>query len=244
VDAVEAAVRVLEDDPLFNAGRGSYANTAGVVELDAMIMNGANLGLGAVAAVQRVQNPISLARLVMERTRHTLLAGVGAEAFAESIDFPRVTNESLLAPRRDDKPDAHDTVGAVALDAAGNVAAATSTGGIPHKMPGRVGDSPLAGAGAYAANESAAVSATGDGEALMKIVISKTVCDLIAAGASPQEACEKALRMLVARFDASAGLIALDPRGRFGITFNSPAMPFAVAIDGAPVTAGQQPPGR
>jgi beta-aspartyl-peptidase (threonine type) len=244
LDAVEAAVRVLEDDPLFNAGRGSHPTSAGNVEVDAMIMSGADLSLGAVGAVQRVQNPISLARMVMEQTPHTFLAGTGAQQFADSIGFPRASNDALLPPARADSVDAHDTVGAVALDAQGNVAAATSTGGIPNKMPGRIGDSPLVGAGAYAANESAAVSATGDGEALMKILISKTVCDLISGGASPQEACDTALLMLTTRFDASAGLIALDPRGRVGVTCNSAAMPYAIAVDVEAILAGHQPTSR
>ncbi|MDP9238395.1 MAG: isoaspartyl peptidase/L-asparaginase [Chloroflexota bacterium] len=244
VAAVEAAVRVLEDDLLFNAGRGSHPTSDGNVEVDAMIMSGADLSLGAVAAVQRVQNPISLARMVMEKTPHTFLAGAGAEQFADSSGFPRVSNAALLPLARGETVDAHDTVGAVALDAQGNIAAATSTGGIPNKMPGRIGDSPLVGAGAYAANESAAVSATGDGEALMKILISKTACDLVSGGASPQQACETALQMLTTRFDASAGLIALDPQGHVGVTCNSAAMPYAIAVDAEPILRGHQPPSR
>lgn len=233
--AVEAAVRVLEDSPLMNAGRGSYPNRDGIVELDAMIMDGRTLDFGAVAAVQRVLHPISLARIVMTQTPHSLLVAVGAEAFADSIQFPRCENGDLLVQR---EHPAGDTVGAVALDADGNVAAATSTGGIPNKMPGRVGDSPLAGSGAYADNERGAVSATGDGEALMKLVISKVVADMVGAGAEPQAACEQALGDLVRRLPrASGGLIALDRAGRIGVACNTQAMPYAYARDTAAAVA-------
>ena len=240
VDAVEAAVRVLEDNPIFNAGRGSHPTSAGIVEVDAMIMDGRDLSLGAVAAVQRVLHAVTLARAVIDRTPHTLLAGPGAEAFADSIGFPRRPNDDLLPPPADSP--AHDTVGAVALDAHGNVAAATSTGGIPKKMPGRVGDSPLVGSGAYADNASAAVSATGDGEALMKLVISKAVCDRIAAGLPPQAACVDALLALEKRFDAHGGLIALAPDGRSAVACNTAAMPWARASAASDVQSGHQPP--
>ncbi len=239
VDAVEAAVRMLEDDLIFNAGRGSHPTSAGMVEVDAMIMDGRDLALGAVAAVQRVLHAVSLARAVMDRTPHTLLAGAGAGAFADSIGFPRVANEDLLPPR--DDPTVHDTVGAVALDARGNVAAATSTGGIPKKMPGRVGDSPLVGSGAYADNASAAVSATGDGEALMKLVISKSVCDRIGADTQPQNACVDSLLVLEKTFRAHGGLIALAPDGRFGVACNTLAMPWARAVAGYPIESAQRP---
>jgi beta-aspartyl-peptidase (threonine type) len=180
LDAVERAVWVLEDEPLLNAGRGSYANTAGEIEMDALIMDGAALDLGAVIGITRVLHPISLARHVM-----------------------------------------------------------SDTGGIPRKLPGRVGDSPLVGCGAYADNASAAVSATGDGEALMKIVISKLVADRVAGGADPQQACDAALEVLRARFPgASGGLIALDARERLGIAFNSAAMPHAYAIAGGEIVTG------
>ena len=211
---------------MLNAGRGSLRTSAGGVEMDALIMDGATLGLGAVAAVTRVRHPVSLAREVMRRTHHALLAGDGAGSFADGIGFPRC-DESELIVERPPAP-ASDTVGAVACDDAGNLAAATSTGGTPGKLPGSVGDSPLAGAGGYADNASAAVSATGDGEALMKVVISKLVADLVAAGRTPQDACAEALARLVARLPgASAGLIALDPRGQLGIVSNAIAMPWA-----------------
>lgn len=237
LDAVELAVRVLEDEPVLNAGRGSYANTAGVVEMDALIMDGATLGLGAVAGITRVLHPVSLARRVMTDTRHTLLAGDGASAFADSIQFPRCAPEDLIAPAGSFGV-VGDTVGAVALDALGNLAVAASTGGIPGKLPGRVGDSPLVGCGAYADNASAAGGATGDGEALMKFVISKHVADSIRDGREPQLACETAIEPLQQRLAATGGLIALDARGRAGVAFNSPAMPWAHATANGDVVSG------
>lgn len=240
LDAVEAAVRVLEDAPMLNAGRGSCLTSAGTVEMDALIMDGARLDVGAVAGVTRVRHPVSLAREVMRRTPHSLLVAGGAGAFADSIGFSRCEEAELIVERP--PPVASDTVGAAACDDAGNVAAATSTGGIPGKMPGRVGDSPLPGAGGYADNASAAVSATGDGEALMKVVISKRAADLVAAGRAPQEACAEALAEVAARITgAHGGLIALDARGRIGIVSNTAAMPWAWAsTDGA--ASGTQPP--
>jgi beta-aspartyl-peptidase (threonine type) len=240
VDAVEAAVRVLEDCPLLNAGRGSVPNKAGVVEMDAMIMDGRDLALGAVACVQRVRNPVSLARRVMTGTRHVLLAGAGADHFADEIGFPRCSNDDLIVPGV--RTPAQDTVGAVAVDGDGNVATATSTGGIPRKMPGRVGDSPIAGAGGYADNASAAVSATGDGEAFIKLVISKRVCDAIAACMTPQVACEEAMRAVAARLGAHGGLIAVTSDGRIGVTCDTTAMPYAHASADGEIIAGHQPP--
>jgi beta-aspartyl-peptidase (threonine type) len=240
LDAAEAAVRVLEDAPSLNAGRGSTPNAAGVVEMDALVMDGATLALGAVAAVQRLANPVALARLVMERTPHTLLAGAGADAFADELGLERCANADLVVVR-EPPPAAGDTVGAVAVDAHGNLAVATSTGGIEGKRPGRVGDTRLAGSGAYADNASAAVAATGDGEALMKVVISKLACDLIAGGGTPQEAVEAALGRVVARFQAHGGLIAIDPAGRIGAVCNTSAMPYAHAAAGAGVVARPRP---
>ncbi|MBF6600586.1 MAG: isoaspartyl peptidase/L-asparaginase [Dehalococcoidia bacterium] len=260
LDAVEAAVRVLEDEPLLNAGRGSCRNLAGDVEMDALIMDGSTLGLGAVAAVRDVCNPVSLARRVMTDTRHTLLAGDGAARFADAIGFPRCDTRAwptpetrdvaarrppsdthgsdegeataadadiVGAPARSAPPAARDTVGAVARDAAGNLAVAVSTGGIPKKMPGRVGDSPLVGCGGYADNATAAVAATGDGEALMKLVASKRVCDLVGHRVPVQSACDELVALLHERLDASGGLIALDRHGGAAVAFNTPAMPYA-----------------
>lgn len=247
LDAVEIAVRILEDCPVLDAGRGSYPNSEGVVEMDALIMDGQTLGLGAIAAVQRVAHPISLARRVMAESGHHFLVGAGAEAFAESIEFPRCAPEDLLVGEaltqyRDGQqailtatPTLGDTVGAVALDMDGNVAAATSTGGTANKRPGRVGDSPLVGCGAYADNWTAAVSATGHGEALMRVVISKRVCDFVAAGLSAQAACDAAIRVLAERANGSGGLIAVDARGQVGYSFNTNAMPIAYALHDGPV---------
>jgi beta-aspartyl-peptidase (threonine type) len=236
VDAVEAAVRVLEEAPMLNAGRGSYPNVDGTVEMDAMIMDGASLGVGAVAAVTRVLHPISLARRVMSDTPHTLLVAAGAEAFADRIAFPRCTNDDLIVTAP--PAAAADTVGAVALDARGNIAAATSTGGIPLKLAGRVGDSPLPGSGAYADNATGAASATGDGEQIMKLVLSKHVCDSIGGGMSAQDACDGAVRLLAARLGGSVGLIAVGAGGEIGVACNTQAMPWACARDGGRVESG------
>lgn len=246
LEAVETAVRILEDHPAFDAGRGSYVNTKGEVEVDAMIMDGRHLHIGAVAAVKRVKNPITLARLVMEQTDHNFLVGEGAEEFADSINFPRCEMAELIVLEDDEaaeivrEPGAlGDTVGAVALDSHGNLATATSTGGTKGKMPGRVGDSPLVGSGGYADNWSAGASATGHGEALMKIVISKRVCDFVANGLSAQAACEAAMRLLEERLNGHGGLIAIDARGRIGFSYNTTAMPYAYAIGDQKVVGGQ-----
>jgi len=241
LDAVEAAVRVLEDSPVLDAGRGSFLNQAGKIEMDAMIMDGATLQLGAIASVQNILHPISLARLVMTESQHNLIVGPGAEAFADEIGFPRCELEDLLPPDPELRaslvalPDLSsrsegDTVGAVAVDMNGNVASATSTGGTKGKRAGRVGDSPLVGSGGYADNRTAAVSATGEGEALMRIVISKSVCDLVASGLTAQSACEAAISVLAERTQGHGGLIAADIRGGVGVSFNTVRMPFAYAI--------------
>lgn len=258
LDAVETAVRILEDSPALDAGRGSYLNAAGQIELDALIMDGSNLNLGAIGAVQRIQHPISLARRVMSESEHAFLVGPGAEAFADSIAFPRcqladlVVESELAAFRaRQSQTDGRtevlltspgatgDTVGAVALDSQGNLAAATSTGGTRHKLPGRVGDSPLVGSGAYADNWTAAVSATGHGEHLMKVLISKRACDFVSQGLSAQKACEAAMHVLVERVNGVGGLIAVDARGHVGVAFNTNAMPHAFALGGEEVVSGR-----
>ncbi len=233
LDAVETAVRILEDCPVLDSGRGSYPNRNGEIEMDALIMDGRTLNLGAVAAVQRVRYPTSLARRVMTDTSHHFLVGAGAEAFADSIGFPRCERADLWVPEmaaQSQPAPTSDTVGAVALDADGNLAAATSTGGTRYKMPGRVGDSPLVGAGGYADNRTAAVSATGHGESLMKVLTSKQVCDLVAMGFSAQLAGETAVRLLTERTGGEGGLIAIDYLGQVGIAFNTKAMPFAYVM--------------
>lgn len=243
LDAVEVAVRVLEDSPALDAGRGSYPNARGEIEMDAMIMDGRSLDIGAVAAVQRMRYPVSLARELLSLPDTNFLVGPGAESFADSIGFPRCEHEDLIVDPTAWDPDAvgpmSDTVGAVARDAEGNLAAATSTGGTRAKLPGRVGDSPLIGAGAYADNLNAAVSATGRGEELMKILASKLVCDFVSAGLEAQDACQSAIRILDNRVNGKGGLIAIDGNGLIGFAYNTNAMPHAYAIGDSSITVGQ-----
>src|SRR6185503_16023772 len=180
MDAVTAAVLVLEDSPLFNAGRGSCLNADGEIEMDAAVMEGERLRAGAVAAVRRIRNPVMAARMVMEKTRHVLLAGEGAERLAEKHGLELETPEYFRTERQQSALDRnlknyHGTVGAVALDADGNLAAATSTGGYTGKLPGRIGDSPLIGAGTYADNRACAVSGTGLGEAFIRAAVAHDV---------------------------------------------------------------------
>jgi len=227
LDAVETAVNILEDSPLLDAGRGSFPNAVGDVEMDALIMDGRTLDIGALAAIQRVQHPISLARRVMSDSPHNFFVGDGADAFAESINFPRCDVADLLVEAEAMSGAIGDTVGAVALDVDGNLAVATSTGGTREKQPGRVGDSPLVGSGGYADNWTAATSATGYGEALMKVVISKTTCDFVGSGLSAQAASDAAIKLLEERTGGEGGLITVDRRGNVGVSFNTQAMPYA-----------------
>ena len=262
LDAVEAAIRWLEDDPTFDAGYGAWLNSAGEVELDAILMDGATLNSGAVAAVQHVRNPISLARGVMEQTPHALIAGTGAERLAESLGIPLCAESELLTGRElerwraiqsqqsfsvqaafggaafgraafsevplkpvtvgDEPP--HGTVGAVARDRAGHIAAGTSTGGTPHKLQGRVGDSPLIGCGCYADEQSAGASATGWGESIMKVVMCKAACDFTMQEQTAQSAAEKAIGVLADRAHGLGGVILIDRSGQIGVAFNTPRM--------------------
>ena len=257
LDAVEAAVQILEDDPSMDSGRGSFLNAAGEVEMDALIMDGQTLDLGAVGAVQHVRYPISLARKVMEESEHAFLVGAGAHAFAAAVGVPRCDPAWLITPAEQERfallrqdgsyetdvifrePGAlGDTVGAVAIDAAGNVAAATSTGGTRNKLPGRIGDSPLPGCGAYADNRTGAVSATGHGEAIMKVLLSKQVCDFMGMGLDTTAACEAAITLLGQRVDGKGGAVAVDARGGVGFAYNTDAMPFGYALGDAPVVVG------
>ncbi len=253
IDAVEAAVRAMEDDPTFDAGRGSYLNLEGEVEMDAIIMDGCTLDLGAVAAIRRVRHPVTVARLVMERSPHAFFVGEGATAFAAAMGIPLCDPADLLGRTGDEFPDderwlppewvaaqaarAADTVGAVALDAAGHLAVATSTGGMPHKAPGRVGDSPLVGSGAYADDRLGAASATGWGERLMRVVISKTACDWLGRGLSAQEAAEAAIALLHERVRGYGGLIVIDREGRIGAAHNTPHMARAWVTPGGEIAA-------
>lgn len=225
IDAVEAAVKVLEDDATFDAGRGSYPNQLGEIEMDAILMDGATLKSGAVAGIQRVRHPITVARLVMEQTRHSLLVGAGAEAFARKMQIPVCPIEYLLAPNyRAGKAPGHDTVGVIARDAQGHLAVGTSTGGMAQKLPGRVGDSPLIGSGAYADDLLGAASATGVGEDLMKLIFSKLVCDLMGSGFSAQAAVQTAVQRLGERVQGVGGAIAMNAAGEVGFAYNTPGM--------------------
>lgn len=235
MDAVCAAVVELEDSPLFNAGRGACYNTDEKHELDASVMDGATLRAGAVAAVSRIRNPVLAARAVMERSRHVLLVGRGAERFARKHGIVLVpedyfsTKERLVALRKNLEGH-HGTVGAVALDAGGNLAAATSTGGYTGKLPGRVGDSPIIGAGNYADNESCAVSGTGLGEAFIRGVLSY---DVAARMKYLHEPLARAAGVAMKKLEAlkgDGGLIAVDRRGNIVMPFNSEGM-YRGAID-------------
>lgn len=224
LDAVEAAVVVLEDDPGFNAGTGSVLNRDGRVETDAAIMDGATLAAGAVAAVTGIRNPIRLARAVMEGSRHVLLAGAGAEAFARARGFQFVDPESLVvAAQRARWEASHGTVGAVARDREGRLAAATSTGGIFLKLPGRVGDTPQVGCGTYA-DRFAAVSATGEGEPIIRLTLARLAAFEAAAGHDAQVSANRAIARLAATGLGEAGLVVVDAEGRLGFAHNTPAL--------------------
>jgi beta-aspartyl-peptidase (threonine type) len=303
IDAVQAAVTVLEDDPTFDAGRGSFLTSDGRVQLDALLMDGGRMKAGGVACVERLRNPIQAARLVLEQSPHVYFVGEGAERFAAAHGMALIENSELVLDReierlrhakarqaagledetfsgpdaeahdlfRDDKDpataftkaagktpheprkpgapgpsplgtrettdpdptqDSHDTVGAVALDGRGNLAAATSTGGTLNKTPGRVGDSSLIGCGCYADNLAAAVSLTGWGEPIMKLVLGKWATDRVAAGTAPEIAAREAISYLFNRLGGHGGIILLGPDGRFGLAHNTPAMAWGLATPG------------
>jgi len=230
VDAVVAAVQLLEDDPRFNAGTGSVLNADGEVEMDAALMDGDRGRAGAVALVRTVKNPILLARLVMERTAHVLLAGEGADLFAREQGIPAVPPAALItaaarASWQRATESKHGTVGAVAFDGV-HVAAATSTGGTAQKRRGRIGDSPLIGCGTYAWDGGGAVSCTGLGEAIMRAVLAKSAVDRLQAGDEPAAAARQAIALLE-QAGGDGGLIMVDSRGRLGWAFNTPRMPHA-----------------
>jgi beta-aspartyl-peptidase (threonine type) len=232
LDAVEQVVRDLEDDPAFNAGLGAVFHREGGHELDASIMDGATLACGAVAAVTTIKNPVSLARLVMERTPHVLLVAEGAERFAEAQGVERVPVEYFSTePRRRELDAARakaagssggGTVGAVALDREGRLAAATSTGGLTGKLPGRVGDSPIVGAGTYA-NGTCAVSATGRGEEFIRHGVARSIAWLVERGGlSVQEAADRMIHETLRPGDG--GVIVLGADGQVAMAFNTPGM--------------------
>ncbi len=251
IDACLAAVMSMEDNPLFNAGTGSVLTLDGRCEMDASIMRGTNLEMGAVAGVERIKNPILLAYKVMTETDHVLLIGDGAEKFARTLGFPeynpiterrkeqwRKLREKLLQGETrhyqkiqkliQEHPELlKGTVGCVALDDQGEIVAGTSTGGTFLKLFGRVGDTPIPGAGTYA-TPTAGASATGIGEGIMRVLLSKLVTDLIGTGISPQKACEAGIDFLDQKVGLEAGVIALNHQGEFGMAHNSPHMPVAV----------------
>jgi beta-aspartyl-peptidase (threonine type) len=235
LDAVEAAVRALEDNPRFNAGRGSVLTSDGTVETDASIMEGDRLMCGAVAAVTGIANPVTLARRVMEGGRAVLLAGEGAHRFARAAGMPECDPASLITERqltrwreRAQSPQAvSGTVGAVALDRSGSIAAATSTGGTPGKLPGRVGDSALVGCGTYADSSLGGVSCTGSGEAIIRVVLARRALDYLKEADDPEYAAQVAVDLLVEEGRGEGGLILVDWRGRIGQASSTPLMPTA-----------------
>jgi beta-aspartyl-peptidase (threonine type) len=245
LDAVEEAVVVMEDDETFDAGRGSFLNRDGKVQLDAFIMEGSTLRGGGVGGVERIRNPIRAARKILSESPHVYFVAEGAERFAAEHGIALCENRDLVIPREverlrayqaqaaEEAPDlfaptiSHDTVGAVALDRDGNIAAATSTGGTLNKAPGRLGDSSLIGCGCYADNESAAASLTGWGEPIMKLVLAKWACDRVTAGNLPEWVSQEAMNYLKSRVNGHGGIILLDSKGRFGISHNTPRMAWA-----------------
>ena len=237
LDAVESAVRTLEDDPRFNAGRGSVLTRDGTIETDASIMEGDRLQCGAVAALVGVANPISAARKVLESRRHVLLVGNGALEFARSVGIPECDPASLITDRqrkrhaelaRRPEPPGGGTVGAVALDRSGTIAAATSTGGTPGKLPGRVGDSALIGCGTYADSSLGGVSCTGDGEAIIRVVLGHRALRYLKDADDPDYAAKVAVDLLVEEGGGQGGLILIDWRGRPGHATSTRLMPVAI----------------
>lgn len=266
LDAVEAAIRLLEDSPLFNAGKGSVLTSAGTVEMDASIMDGKTLKAGAVTDLKHIKNPISLARMVMEQTTHVLLAGDGAEAFAKEKGIELLPQEYFITERRlkelvrekekqkkkeratprpsnresgvvvsDERK--YGTVGAVALDKEGNLAAGTSTGGKTNKRVGRIGDSPITGAGNYANNRTCAVSGTGDGEYFMRLLVAYDISALMEyKGLSVQDAARLVVMEKLKQLGGEGGVIAIDRNGQIAMSFNTPGMYRAfISADGRPV---------
>lgn len=273
LDAIEVAIHVLEDDPLFNAGRGAVFTAKGRNELDAAIMDGATLKAGAVASVTRTRHPISLARAVMEKSPHVFLAGEGADEFSKQAGLEQVEpsyffverrwqslvkelkQEGLPIPPRPagappepskpvaeiEPPAAHrfGTVGVVALDRAGNIAAGTSTGGTTAKRWGRIGDSPVIGAGTYASNKSCAVSATGTGEYFLRLSVARTICALVEyKGLSLQAAADQVIQKDLTALHGDGGVIAIAPNGEMAWSFNTPGMYRARLREGGKLEIG------
>jgi len=275
LDAVEATLHVLEDDPHFNAGKGAVFTREGKNEMDASIMDGANLKAGAVAGVQRVHSPISAARAVMEKSPHVMIAGRGADEFAASVGLKmeepsyfftesrwqglvkQLKKDGLPIPPRpagvppegkqipvamlDESEDSgvHGTTGVVALDRNGNIAAGTSTGGMQGKMPGRIGDSPIIGAGTYASNQSCAVSGTGTGEYFIRLGVAREVCNLVYyRHMKLQDAVDEVIHKELEALHGDGGVIAITPDGQLAWSFNTPGMFRAKLVEGGQVQMG------
>lgn len=242
LDAVEAAIRVLEDDPVFNAGYGSALNADGEVENDSALMEGEKLMAGAVASLRGVRNPVSAARKVME-TEHVLLSGEGARRFAgqngvELCDPKELVHEDQRREWEESKKTrGSDTVGAVAMDTRGTFAAGTSTGGLMHKRPGRIGDSPLVGLGLYADNSAGGVSMTGDGEMIMRMALAHRIINSMGNGTDADRAAEDAIAAMVRRVGGEAGCIAIDRHGQIGQAHNTSHMPTGWRTSDMPATA-------
>jgi beta-aspartyl-peptidase (threonine type) len=248
MDAVETAIAAMEDDETFDAGRGSFLNADGQVELDAGCMDGSALQVGAVASVQFIQNPIRLARAVMERSEHVLLVAQGAQRFAQRMGFPTCNLTDLAVPReferwqkllydrtysaRQSFARPADTVGCVALDQAGHLAAGTSTGGTPNKMPGRVGDVPMVGSGFYADDELGGASSTGWGESIAKVLLARLALHHLAELDDPQTAAQAAIQVLADKVNGLGGIILLSRDGRPGWHYNTPHMAYAYRVAG------------
>ena len=240
LDAVEAAVRSMEDHPRFNAGRGSVLTAVGTVETDASIMEGDTLRNGAVAAVSGVRNPIVLARRILDDGHHSFYAGPGALARASALGVPLCDPEELVTEQQRRRlaglhvgtPSQAGTVGAVALDRHGTIAAATSTGGTAGKLPGRVGDSPLIGCGTYAESTLGGVSCTGDGEAIIRVTLARRTMEILKTVGDPAHACEVALSVLVEEGRGQGGLILVDWRGRMGWARSTALMPVGLMSPG------------
>ena len=275
LDAVEATIKILEDDPLFNAGHGAVFTAEGKNEMDSAIMDGSNLKAGSVAGVTTTRHPISLARAVMEKSPHVMLIGAGADAFAAEAGLEQVDPGFFFTERRwqslakqlqkegrpvpprpagvppegkavpvamlDESADSRrfGTVGAVALDRMGNIAAGTSTGGMQGKMPGRVGDSPIIGAGTYASNQSCAVSATGSGEYFIRLGVAREVCNLVQfKNMSLQQAADQVIHKELDTLKGDGGVIAITPDGQLAWSFNTPGMFRARQVEGGKVQIG------
>ena len=246
LDAVEESIVVMEDDETFDAGRGSFLNRDGKVQLDAFIMDGETLRGGGVGCVEHLRNPVRAARQILSNSTHVYFVAEGAERFAAEHGIELCSNDDLIIPREVERLRAyqtqqsthgndlfapeisHDTVGAIALDRNGNIAASTSTGGTLNKDPGRLGDSSLIGCGCYADNASAAASTTGWGEPIMKLVLAKWAADRVAAGNLPEWVAKEAMNYLKQRLNGHGGIILLDAQGRYGIAHNTPRMAWAV----------------